>query len=87
MIIKNLRPTILFITDAGVRLAPGETKEVLDRTPEINKCLEEGVIVRVHSRFAAIDLAEMSAQEAIALINRSEDEEPFLRSSCSMTSR
>lgn len=45
--IKNLRPGVLILADAGLRLGPGETVEIDALTPQIKKATENGRLARL----------------------------------------
>lgn len=45
--IKNVRPGILIIADAGLKLAPGESREIESPTRQIEKAIADGLLARV----------------------------------------
>lgn len=45
--VKNVRPGLLLIADAGLKLAPGETASVEKLTGQMNRCIEDGLLTRV----------------------------------------
>jgi len=45
--VKNVRPGLLLIADAGLRLAPGETVSVERLTLQMQSALEAGLLARV----------------------------------------
>ena len=45
--LKNLRPGVLILADARLRLGPGETAEVASLTPQIQKALSAGLLARL----------------------------------------
>lgn len=47
--VKNVRPGILIIADAGLKLAPGETVSVEKTTPQTDAAIEVGLLARVES--------------------------------------
>jgi hypothetical protein len=47
--VKNVRPGILIIADAGLKLAPGETVSLEKTTPQIDAAIEVGLLARVES--------------------------------------
>jgi len=47
--LKNVRPGILIIADAGLKLAPGETIELEKLTKQAEKAVDEGLLARVDS--------------------------------------
>lgn len=47
IIVKNLRPGVLILADAGLRLGPGETAEIAALTPQIQKAIEAGRLARL----------------------------------------
>ncbi len=47
--VKNVRPGILIIADAGIKLAPGETTDVQIVTAQMERCLDDGLLARIDS--------------------------------------
>lgn len=47
MTVKNLRPGVLILADAGLRLGPGEAAEIAALTPQIQKAIEAGRLARL----------------------------------------
>ena len=47
IIVKNLRPGVLILADAGLRLGPGETAEIAALTPQIQKAIATGRLARL----------------------------------------
>jgi hypothetical protein len=45
--VKNLRPSVLILADAGLRLGPGETAEIAALTPQTQKAIETGRLARL----------------------------------------
>lgn len=45
--IKNVRPGILIIADAGLKLAPGESREVEALTPQAKQALADGLLAQM----------------------------------------
>lgn len=45
--IKNVRPGILIIADAGLKLAPGESREIENPTRQVEKAIADGLLARV----------------------------------------
>ena len=45
--VKNLRPGVLILADAGLRLGPGETAEIAAITPQIQKATQAGWLARL----------------------------------------
>jgi hypothetical protein len=45
--VKNVRPGILLLADAGLKLAPGEMASVEKLTGQMERCLEDGLLARV----------------------------------------
>ena len=45
--VKNVRPGLLLIADARLKLAPGETATVENLTPQMESCLENGHLTRI----------------------------------------
>lgn len=47
--VKNVRPGILIIVDAGLKLAPGEAVSLEKITPQTDAAIEAGLLARVDS--------------------------------------
>lgn len=47
--VKNVRPGILIIADAGLKLAPGETVELEKLTKQAEKAVANGLLARLDS--------------------------------------
>jgi hypothetical protein len=47
--VKNVRPGILIVPDAGLRLAPGAVVEVRALTPQLDAALKSGWLVNVEA--------------------------------------
>ena len=45
--VKNLRPCVLILADAGLRLGPGEIAEIAALTPQIQKAIASGRLARL----------------------------------------
>lgn len=45
--IKNVRPGILIIADAGLKLAPGESRELNELTPQAKQALDDGLLAQM----------------------------------------
>lgn len=45
--IKNVRPGILIIADAGLKLAPGESREVEALTPQAKDAITSGLLAQM----------------------------------------
>lgn len=45
--IKNVRPGILIIADAGLKLAPGESRDVEQLTPQAKDALASGLLAQM----------------------------------------
>lgn len=87
--IKNIRPGILMIPDAGLRLTPGQKAEVREPTNQIEGLIASGYLARVgepseskqeKSPEPAVtaetpDLSKMTAQQAIASVDEMDDPE------------
>lgn len=61
--IKNVRPGILVIPDAGLRLAPGETVSVETLSAQTEKALKRGFLVNVGASVSKKSLSDDSEQE------------------------
>lgn len=82
--LKNVRPGVLVIADAGLKLTPGQTVETASPTKQMEALVASGHLARVGSRRApapvaekpeVADLSKMTAQQAIASINETDDPE------------
>jgi hypothetical protein len=85
--IKNIRPGILVIPDAGLKLNPGQVVEVEERTRKIDSSLKNGYLALIDTDKPdaqngpqesledtdAIDLGKLTASEAISRINAEAD--------------
>lgn len=47
--IKNVRPGILIIADAGLKLAPGQSRDIDDLTPQMKQALDDGLLAQMDS--------------------------------------
>jgi len=47
---KNVRPGVLLITDAGIRLSPGQTVEVETPSKDTEKALAAGLLAMVRAK-------------------------------------
>lgn len=45
--IKNVRPGILIIADAGLKLAPGESRDLNELTPQARQALDNGLLAQM----------------------------------------
>ena len=76
--IKNERPGILIIPDAGLKLLPGESITVEQRTDQIKHALKQKLVKRSEEETEApadksVDLSTINATEAIAEVNQMDD--------------
>ena len=85
--IKNIRPGILVIPDAGLRLTPGQAAEIGKPTKQVEGLIASGHLARVGDppepeqpespetteTGEAHDLSKMTAQQAIASVADMED--------------
>lgn len=85
--IKNIRPGILVIPDAGLKLNPGQVVEIEERTRKIDSALKKGYLALIDTDKPdgqngsqeslkdsdAIDLSKLTAAEAISRINAEAD--------------
>jgi hypothetical protein len=64
--IKNVRPGILIIADAGLKLGPGESREVEELTPQGKQALANGQLVQIDGQQEAKPAGKTAekAQEA-----------------------
>ena len=81
---KNVRPGILIIPDAGLKLLPGEVAPVEDQTDQIKHCLKTGVLIQIDKEKADKpspqgkqdqddDLSKLNATDAISKVNEEAD--------------
>lgn len=47
--VKNVRPGIVIIADAGLKLGPGDTADMTRLTPQAEKAIEDGLLARVEA--------------------------------------
>ncbi len=87
--IKNIRPGILVIPDAGLKLKPGQTVDIEKGTRQIESALKKGYLAAVDpnepadqkteedpgKESDAVDLSKLSATEAISRVNAEADPE------------
>jgi len=82
--LKNVRPGMLVIADAGLKLTPGQVVEVETPTKQMGHLLASGHLAMADKKAVvpqqaeineAADLSRMTAQEAIASINDMNDPE------------
>ena len=85
--IKNIRPGILVIPDAGLKLKPGQAVDIEKGTRQIESALKKGYLASVDHKetedqkaaedhvqeFDAVDLSKLSATEAISRVNAEAD--------------
>lgn len=81
MKIKNKRPGILVIPDAGLKLAPDEVVEIDKPTKQIEASLKSGSLVEAEkdgektkpepkkSKSTPVDITKLSATDAISRVN------------------
>jgi hypothetical protein len=60
--VKNLRPGVLILADAGLRLGPGETAETLAITPQIKKAIDTGRQARLDVETPQPEACEPAAE-------------------------
>ncbi len=85
--IKNIRPGILVIPDAGLKLKPGQTVDIEKGSRQIESALKNGYLAAVDNQEPedqktaedhanesdAVDLSKLSATEAISRVNSEAD--------------
>lgn len=85
--IKNIRPGILVIPDAGLKLKPGQTVDIEKGSRQIESALKKGYLAAIdHNELDdhittkepakesdAVDLSKLSATEAISRVNAEAD--------------
>lgn len=82
--LKNIRPGMLVIADASLKLTPGQVVEVETPTKQMEHLIASGHLAKADKKAVApqqieineaADLSRMTAQEAIASINDMNDPE------------
>ena len=87
--IKNIRPGILVIPDAGLKLKPGQAVDIEKSTRQIESAFKNGYLAAVDPKEPgdqktaedhiqesdAVDLSKLSASEAISRVNAEADPE------------
>lgn len=80
--IKNIRPGVLVIPDAGLKLTPGQVIEVEEGTKQIEAALKRGYLATVKQpeiqetphapakESSSMDLSKLSANDAISRVNQ-----------------
>ena len=82
--IKNVRPGILIIPDAGIKLLPGETVPIDKLTEQIDSCLNSGHLIskdkdKLEKETSSDnhnkedDLSKLNATDAISRVNEEAD--------------
>jgi hypothetical protein len=81
--IKNVRPGILIIPDAGIKLLPGETVPIDKLTEQIDSCLKSGHLIskdkdKLEKETSSDnhnqdDLSKLNATDAISRVNEEAD--------------
>lgn len=80
MKIKNVRPGILIIADAGMKLAPGDAAEVDTLTPQMERAATvKALVVTGHPKETRPQLASTAkAKETVETTKSREPDEPKL---------
>jgi len=81
--IKNIRPSILIIPDAGLKLTPGQSADVDVPTVQVKKLLASGHLTQVKqddagqglSKDEPVNISKLAAPEAISKVNEEADPE------------
>ncbi len=87
--IKNIRPGILVIPDASLKLKPGQAVDIEKSSRQIESALKKGYLAAINSDESeaqnpsqepvkesdAVDLSKLSAVEAISRVNTEADPE------------
>lgn len=83
--IKNIRPSILIIPDAGLKLTPGQSVDVDEPTVQVKKLLASGHLAQVKQDEARqepskvepvqVNISKLAAPEAISRVNEEADPE------------
>ncbi|MEN6521114.1 MAG: hypothetical protein ABFD46_08200 [Armatimonadota bacterium] len=60
--VKNIRPGIVIIADAGLKLAPGEVVELEKLTPQMSKAIDAGMLATVETQAEAKPEAKLKAK-------------------------
>ena len=89
--IKNIRPGILVIPDAELKLMPGQVVEVERLTKQIQAALKNGRLAMVdkpkqppapqpepEQDAEPVDLSKLSATDAISKVNKMENQETLM---------
>lgn len=79
--IKNIRPSILIIPDAGLKLTPGQSETVAQLTSQMKDLLESGHLAQVEQTAKPsalkskekMDLSKLAAPEAISKVHEEAD--------------
>jgi len=80
--LKNVRPGVLVIADAGLKLTPGQTVETESLTKQMEALVASGHLTRVRAKRVpppaaevpdVADLSKMTAPQAIASVNEMDD--------------
>lgn len=62
--VKNVRPGILIIADAELKLAPGETADVESISVQMERCLADGLLTQVDVEPEAKPKSKSSSRNA-----------------------
>lgn len=81
--IKNIRPSILIIPDAGLKLTQGQSADIDELTMQVKKLLASGHLVQMEqadaeqnsSKDEPVNISKMAAPEAISRVNEEADPE------------
>ena len=81
--IKNIRPSILIIPDAGLKLTPGQSVDIDEPTVQVKKLLALGHLTFVKqadaekdsSKDEPVNISNLAAPDAISRVNEEADPE------------
>ncbi len=73
--LKNARPGILMVPDAGLRLSPGEVVEVMGLTRGTEAALKRGFLVKVEAAKSAAPLFEDQEADAPGADEKGDEED------------
>lgn len=81
--IKNIRPSILIIPDAGLKLTPGQSVDIDEPTVQVKRLLALGHLTFVKqadaeqdsSKDEPVNISKLTAPDAISRVNEEADPE------------
>lgn len=84
--IKNVQPGILILSDAKLKLAPGETADVETLSVQMQQCLDNGLLVQVTTEAEVKPKAKSTAKKTAAQTAATEQSQPVEASADKQTS-